>query len=110
MSRPQKIILTVGLLLIFADGPFPPYVLVLEAPSGQQYGTPLSRGHRFLITQGLNKSDADFERSLGIKTPSENSQFFFTRINYRRLGLEVLIIALVTVGTFVVATVVLRRQ
>ena len=110
ISRPQKTILSIGLLIVFVDCMFPPYILVLEGPTGQQYGMPLSRGRRFLLKQGLNQSDADFERGLGIKTPSENSQFFFTRINYRQLGLQVLIIGLVTVAAFVVTTLILRRR
>src|SRR5207249_1805326 len=94
--------------LILADCLFPPYLLVLEAPSGRQYGQAISRGHRFLLTEGFNRSAADFERSLGIKTPSPNSQYFFTRINYRLLAIQILVVAFVTAVGSVVTTLMLR--
>ena len=115
VKRTRTIILAIGVVLIIADCLYPPYVLVLEV-NGHQYGEKLSRGHRFLLTQGFNQSDADAERRLGLKNhPFDrpgfpSSEFFFTRINYRRLGLQVLIITLITIVSTVVATLLSKRR
>jgi hypothetical protein len=85
-------------------------VFVLEDPQGNRYGETISRGHRFLLEQGFHRSDAERQRSIGIKTPSFDSEFFFTVINYRQLGLQVLVIGLITAVTLIIATFVLKNR
>lgn len=109
MKRLQKIILAIGLALIAADCLFPPYVTLFEV-NGEQVGPTFIHDRAFLLTKGFNRSDADMERKLGIKTPSREAEVHFTRINYRQLGLQVLIIALVTMATFLVVTLISRHR
>ena len=108
MKRLQNIIFYVSLVLIVADCLYPPYVVVLEV-RGRQIGS-LPRGRRFLLTQGFNQSDADYERRLGVQTPSPDSQFFFTRINYRQLGLQVLVIAFVGIVSIIALKLISKAR
>lgn len=106
MSRTQKTILTIGFLLIALDCLYPPYMYVIDVHG--HIGTSEPIGRRLLFKQGFSESFADASRRIGLK-PFENGEFCFTRLNYKRLSLEVSSVGLVT-GLLIGILAILRRR
>ncbi|MGH9967321.1 MAG: hypothetical protein ACREBG_05745 [Pyrinomonadaceae bacterium] len=98
LGRAHKIILYLGLSVVLGLCAYPPYITVADV-GGRIIGSQIPAGRHFIWEWGINRSHADFERSIGIKPSDKISEVVFTRIDISRLFLEaIIVLGVVAIG------------